>query len=211
MFLYFFEDYKEKVYKGSRRKLMWYEIIMIVFMFLSMFLFLLSSISGWNNAVKIVLFSVLLLSVIIVWIYTNIMFKKNRNSLLANYRDKHINGLINLLEFYNIHNIEGINWLIECCNGKKTTNNYTNLAKPIKTLFLTIVYPLINLGLGLVLKESTTEEVFTFIVLIIILFIIVAGLIFSLKPIISFVLFPDSNIINYLEDDLQYVKTQIIK
>lgn len=80
MFFYFFEDYedyKEKIYKGSRLKLKWYEIAMVIFLPLSLLLLTLSLSLKLNYFVTILSLVFLILSVLLLWKYTDHCFKRN--------------------------------------------------------------------------------------------------------------------------------------
>ena len=74
-----------------------------------------------------------------------------------------------------------------------------------------LIYPLITLNLGLVLKESSSEDVISFTLTIISLFAMVAVLLICLKPLVSFILFQNKNIVIDLENELKYIKVHITK
>lgn len=209
MFLFFFEDYKEKVYNGSRRKLTWYEKVMIAFMLISVTLLLLAVSLKWNNIVVIVFASMVVLSVAVIMVYSDIRFQRNRRALLEKYKTGHIEPLIDLLNSYNLYSADGVTWLIDCCNGKKNKDETFAVFKKIKELFLSVIYPVITLSIGLVLAESTPNEIYSFLGLVIALFIIAAIICMFARPLISFMMFPDKEIVDYLEDELKYVKTQL--
>ena len=209
MFFYFFEEYKEKIYKGSRRELKWYEIILLSAIIIVTLLFLLAFTLKWGTTVTTVLFSVLLLLVAFVWIHTNRDLKKNRESLLNGYKGKHIEPLCQQLIGYNIYTDNGIEWLIDCCKEQRQRNRDFTLLSTIKIFFMSVIYPLITLALGLVLKDSAADDITSFIAVLIVIFIVGGGTILCLQPIALFMLFPDKNIVDYLEEDLKYIKTQI--
>ncbi len=71
MFFYFFEEYKEKIYKGSRRKFKLYELLMLTITIAVTLLFLLAVALNWGTIAKASLFAMLLIAVIGAWIYTN--------------------------------------------------------------------------------------------------------------------------------------------
>lgn len=211
MFFYFFEDYKEKIYKGSRRKLKWYEVAMIIFLPLSLLLLTLSLSLKLNYIVTILSLVFLILSVMLLWKYTDHCFKRNRDALLAKYKDEHINPLIEILKNYELYTTSGIDWLISCCDNEKNKNSEVPLFKSIKDFFVTLIYPLITLTLGLILKESSSEEVISFTLMFISLFVMIAILLICIKPLVSFILFPDKDIVNYLENELKYIKVFMTK
>jgi len=181
---------------------------MIALPIISGILFGLSLKFNWINAVKAALLCILISTIAVIFAYSKKILQSNQDALLTRYKDKHIDPLISLLNNYNLYTIDGIEWLIDCCNSKKINNNEVSVFKYIKSFFTMIVYPLITLGLGLILKESSIEEVVSFIMLLIELFIMAAVIFTCIKPIISFMLFPDKDIIDYLEDELKYIKTQ---
>lgn len=80
MFYYFFEEYKEKVYKESINKLKWYEFVMIGFIILDLLLLVLSSALKWDIALIISLIVLLFILLIIVAIYSNEKFSHNREA-----------------------------------------------------------------------------------------------------------------------------------
>ena len=209
MFFYFFEEYKENIYKGSRRKLKWYEIILLSAIIIFTLLFLLAFTLKWGTTVTTVLFSVLLLLVAFVWIHTNRDLKKNRESLLNGYKGKHIEPLCQRLIGYNIYTDNGIELLIDCCKEQRQRNRDFTLLSTIKKFFMSVIYPLITLALGLVLKDSAADDITSFIAVLIVIFIVGGGTILCLQSIALFMLFPDKNIVDYLEEDLKYIKTQI--
>lgn len=191
MFFYFFEEYKEKIYKGSRRKLKWYEIILLSAIIIVTLLFLLAFALKWGTTVTTVLFSVLLLLVAFVWIHTNRDLKKNRESLLNGYKGKHIEPLCQQLIGYNIYTDNGIEWLIDCCKEQRQRNRDFTLLSTIKKFFMSVIYPLITLALGLVLKDSAADDITSFIAVLIVIFIVGGGTILCLQPIALFMLFPE--------------------
>ena len=193
MFFYFFEEYKEKIYKGSRRKLKWYEIILLSAIIIVTLLFLLAFTLTWGTTVTTVLFSVLLLLVAFVWIHTNRDLKKNRESLLNGYKGKHIEPPCQQLIGYNIYTDNGIEWLIDCCKEQRQRNRDFTLLSTIKKFLMSVIYPLITLALGLVLKDSAADDITSFIAVLIVIFIVGGGTILCLQPIALFMLFPDKN------------------
>lgn len=211
MFYYFFEEYKKKVYKESLTKLKWYEVVMIGFLILVLLLLILSSALNWSIAIIISLIILLLMALIIMVVYSNKKFTRNLDALLNKYKNQRIDPLIKLLEKFSLHNNNGIDWLIDCCEGKKNTNDFADTSKSIQNIFLTIVCPLVTLSIGIILKENSADEIISFIIFIIVLFFAVAFFIFFIKPNLSFLLYPDRNIVNYLENDLKYLKTQLTK
>lgn len=211
MFLYFFEDYKEKIYKGSRRKLKWYEILMISLIFLGGLICALFLTLKANYILTLSFFCFYSLYSIGIVIYSNILFNKNRKLLLKNYKESHIEPLNALLRDYNLFTLEGIDWAVDCCKDQRNSNHYTNISKPISRYFMTIVYPIVTLCLGLMLKDISKDDVIVFIGIMIVLFGMGVMSIISLRPAVEFMLFPEKNIVEYMEKDLKYAKTQLIK
>lgn len=206
---YFLEDYKEKVYSGSRRKVIWYEKVMFAALLISLALYLLPYSLKWNAIVAIVSFSILILSFIIIFIYSDMSFRRNRRVLLDRYKTKHVALLINLLNSYNLYTDDGLTWLVDCCNGKKKKGEtFVAKFKLIEDLFISSNCPIIMLCLGLVLAESSRCEIYSFLGGVIAMFLIVVLACICLRSIISFMIFPGKYIIDYLDDDLKYVITQ---
>lgn len=212
MFYYFFEEYKDKIYKGSRRKLKWYEILLLSAIVFDSLLCMLSFALRGRTIKFAILFGVLLLLVATAWIYTNRYFKKNRESLLKGHKEKHIEPLCQQLREHNLYTESGIEWLIDCCREKRQRNLDfpTKMISTVKTFFMGAIYPLITLAIGLALKDSTSDDITSFIAVLFVIYLVGVGTILCLQPIVLFMLFPDKNIVDYLEEDLKYIGTQII-
>lgn len=222
MFYYFFEDYKEKIVKHSRRKLTRLEIFIFVSLFLSALLFFISFAvdlfvtSKYLNITKLISFCCTLVFCIILTIYSNYYFKHNRDTRRKKYINDHILPLMDLLKKYKLVSVDGVDWILAYCKEKRKTRNSFSL-KQKSQLFITIVNSIIVFLLDIALKNTLKgyfkgilfEEAIEFIVLItIILFLIIWG-ITILRLFISFLLFPDKRVVGYLEDDIKYLKTQL--
>ena len=68
MFYYFFEDYKEKIYKGSRGRLNWFERIMFIWLIFSFLFFAFSLVLNFHILIKIIAIALLLIVLILIWI-----------------------------------------------------------------------------------------------------------------------------------------------
>ncbi len=94
MFVYFLEEYKEKIYKSSQRKLKWYEIAMLTFLFLSSSLSALLPLLKINYIVTILPFVFVIVFVFIILRYYNYCLKKNRDTLIKKYKNEHIRSCL---------------------------------------------------------------------------------------------------------------------
>ena len=119
------------------------------------------------------------------------------------YKGKHVEPLCQQLIEYNLYTNSGIEWLIDCCKEQRQRNRDFTILSTIKKYFMSVIYPLITLALGLVLKDSASDDITSFIAVLLVIFIVGGGTILCLQPIALFMLFPDENIVDYLEEDLK--------
>lgn len=107
----------KNIKKSSQRKLTWYEIAMLIFLFLSSFLSGLLPLLKINYIVIILPFVFVIVFVLIIWRYHNYYLKKNRDTLIKKYKNEHINTLIEILKKYKLYTTSGIDWLISFGNN----------------------------------------------------------------------------------------------
>lgn len=211
MFYYFFDEYKEKIYKGSRRKLVWYEILMIVVLMLSSICNCIIAIMQLKLMLIYIPLAIMVVDIIFMSIYVNKRQKKERDYLLNEYKKNHINALENLLkkQQYNLYSVESIDWVIDCCRNKSEQNEGLISINKMKKFFTSTIYPIYTLCLGLILKNISTEDaiIFTIDTSMIVIAVLIFGI--MIKPIIIFLIYPEKSIIEYLQSELTYIKTQI--
>lgn len=208
MFVYFFEEYKEKIYKGSRRKLKWYGIVFVL-MIIALLLFVLSLFLNWGGIVICTEVFVFILLIVVASILDIKDFQRNRESLLKGYKENHIEPLCQQLKEYKLYTDTGIEWLIDCCKKRTKRSQDFAFAPAVKSFFVTVVYPLITLTLGYLLKDMSVKAISSFAIGLVTILFIGAIAILCLQLVVLFVLFPDTKIVEYLEADLEYIKTRI--
>lgn len=211
MFYHFFEEYKEEIYKGLQRKLKWYEVLLLALTIICLLLFLLGNILHWATVLEVILISLPIMIIAGECIFLNQYRKKNRKDLLADYKEKSVKLLCNQLEEYKLYTDDGIDWLIDCCKEERDKNQQLILWPTMKNAFMGIIYPLITLSLGLALKDSTSNEIISFLAELIAAFLIGSIVILFAKSVVLFMLFPDRDVVNHLESELKYIKTGLVK
>lgn len=208
MFFYFFDEYKETVYKGARRKLYWYERFIIIVICITIACVILFSFLQMKMLTGITSILTILLALLLYAIECHYQ-KKNRNLLLQGHKEKHIAPLSQLIKAYGLYTIEGIDWLIECCKEKKDRTKILASVMSVRIFFTSFIYPLITLAIGLALKDTFLNGIIDFLAFTIAVFIGVSLAILFFRPLLSALMFPDEEIVEYLEDDLKYIKTQL--
>lgn len=213
MFFYFLKDYKEFVYKGPRRKLRWYECAMLILLIVTVLAVCISAFLEKSLVIQAACAALLVIQTMVLGLYTYKRDKKNRAALFTAYKERRIDGLVGLLKAskYNLYSVEGIEWLVECCKNKPLHNEGFKAVSSAKHFLISAVFPVITLCLGLVLKETETADLIEFIVLALILMAFLFFLYLILKPAVIYLIYPQREAVNFLQDELGYIKTQIIK
>lgn len=237
MFNLFLEEYREKVYKANRRKLQKFEIaifIIILISGISTGLFLFFRIYCIAAIPALIFISL----TIFICIYCNNLDKRPSKKKIAEHKKYRTNELIHLLQSpnYNLYNIEGINWLLNCCKNIKSERDGYKFFDSIKNFFI-IIFPIITLGLGTIIDktfqlslyyflsndslsnitnedlvkiyDSIIEDILIIYVSVIFFLILFAVIFTALKKLTSSIMFLDKDVVNYLENELEYVKTQL--
>ena len=207
MFYIFFYEYKQSVYKGSRHKPKRREIIIFLILLFIPFVLLFFNALNFDKLLSLCLLGVDVVMLMILWIQNIQEMRKNKDSLLCGYEEKHIVPLINLLTKYKLLSNTGIDWLIECCQGKKLKSQSFPILSVIKFFFISIIYPTMNLALGLILKDSDSKTITTFIIKLVVVYIAGGLAILAMQPFALFVMFPDKSIVECLEENLKYIKS----
>ena len=180
MYYYFLKEYEEKVYKGFHRKLYELKPIEIV---LIIAMIVLACITVISLLFRLEIISIVSFSILLVLLLGMIRFydkdmKNNRELFTQNHIDKHIQPLIRQLKFNKLYTKAGIDWLIDCC--EKDIENHKNniLISRVSKLFMSVIYPMFNLILGLILKDSTLQDNIWFLAWLIIIFLMGCGFLF---------------------------------
>lgn len=211
MFYYFFENYKENIYKTSQRKLKWFEVLLIISPFLSYIYFLFSVVTKSNEINKIVSLVFIVVFTISLYIYSKIRIKRRGKQLSDYYRKNRIGKLEELLKSndYNLYSLGSIDWLILCCDRKIDEHTSFKGINDLKTLLSTTFFPVFTLCLGSIIKDANADEIAYFIIAFAIVIFCMFIVYESIKPVLTFIIFPEKNIVEYLRDELEYIKTQL--
>ena len=211
MYYYFLKEYEEKVYKGFHRKLYELKPIEIV---LIIAMIVLACITVISLLFRLEIISIVSFSILLVLLLGMIRFydkdmKNNRELFTQNHIEKHIQPLIRQLKFNKLYTKAGIDWLIDCC--EKDIENHKNniLISRVSKLFMSVIYPMFNLILGLILKDSTLQDNIWFLAWLIIIFLMGCGFLFIIQPLAQYFKFPEKDIVEYLKNDLKYIKSQM--
>lgn len=139
--------------------------------------------------------------------------KKQWAEHIENYKRKHINELIKLLKRsqYNLYSQEGIEWLLSCCNNKLSQVEESKIFKSLKAFLITAVYPVITLMLGVLLNKIPVEQIKHYVAITILVLICFYGMFLAISPFLSFLFFSEKMPLQYLQEDLEYIKSQIDK
>lgn len=136
--------------------------------------------------------------------------KNNLKKEYINYKENNIKGLEKLLRSpdYGLCDEGGIDWLITCCKDKLEKTSKADPFGGLGQFILTGILPFITLGISMIFKDSSSENLATILVSlvgILLLAFIGSALI---KSIVLALLYPNQNTISQLQDDLQYIKMQ---
>ncbi len=210
MFYYFLEDYKNNVCNASKRKLSIPEWIMIAILGGGVIAYFISMIFDWSIVIKFISLIITALDMIIVNLYIKRRNKKHMMDFFRIYKEKHINELIKLLKSssYNLYSQEGIDWLLFCCSNQETENSIFKMISSAKNYFLATIYPVFMLILGVLIDDFSSEKIINYSFILIFAMILLFIIYISLKPVVSFVAFPDKEVLQHLQNELRYIKTQ---
>jgi hypothetical protein len=213
IFDYFFEEYKNKIYKGNRRRITWFEWILVILPIVNYLVFFIFSMLKFKILIVAIPFVLMVLSFLALYIYVEKRDKKNLNELLQNYRDDKIKPIEELLkkENYNLYSISGIDWLINNCKEKYSNNIGLSILYTIKNFFITAIYPIITLAIGIVISNNDTNIAIKYSMLVIAMSIAILGFWMIIKPFFTEIIFIDKIKYEILCKNLEYIKTQINK
>lgn len=213
MFYYFFQDYKESVYKASLRKLAWYEVLMLA-AFVACVIWLVLCLSlNTQKALTITAFILMLASLAAIAVYAGLRNRNQREQRRREYKENRIEGLIRLLKSpeYNLYDEESVDWLIACCKNKRANNEGYQILQTGKRFFSMVLFPIITLCLGLILKDLSTKEILFFAGFCGAVLLFLFGIAVMIQPAFTYLMDPDQTVNRYLEDELGYIRTQIHK
>lgn len=138
--------------------------------------------------------------------------KRNLDVMLkehsAPYSEKRMLMTINVLKNYgiDIHNNTSIDMLIEEAKLAQIQCDYiAPLKKPLKTLGA-IIIPIIAFVAQKIGNAATTNEIITMAAQVIVLVLLIFSLIFSLTPVVKYILYRDYNKYDDLIYDLRQIK-----
>jgi|GEM_PF-1343006 len=210
MFEHFFNDYKDSI-NSFQRKLTWYEVLMIVSFIVFLFIFIISVSVVFNYIVIAISFSMFLTSILIIYIYGKVLYKKHRKYLAENHKNNKVGTLTDILDSkqYSLYSEKGIDWLIQCCQKKLNKNTGLDLISSAKSFSIIAIYPIIRLLIDIIIRDSDISV--AFINLFMIVTMLTLGFIFwlAVKPAFLDMIFPDKGKYESLCEDLEYIKTQI--
>ncbi|MCL2694865.1 MAG: hypothetical protein FWE69_00885 [Clostridiales bacterium] len=210
MFYNFFNAYKEKAFRGDFKSLKRSEKVMLGAPAIFLALFLLFSFLRCQMWIVSIPFFAIISCLIIILLYGRSQDKKRRTELLREYKDSKIEPLLELLKDkdYNLFSDEGIDWLIECCEQKLKKNAGANLMTSIRNFFITAIYPLITLIIGLAINTFDANQAVSTVIRFITMLIVLFGLWMVMKPTFTKIAFYDKWKYEYLREGLAYIKTQ---
>jgi len=204
MFYYFFLQYKKEIYLANRKKLKIKEMAIIILLLVSTFVLSISAMLQKFNIISIISLIVLTVDITFMFIYIKKTESQRVSEKVQKYKDTKISPLIELLksETYNLHNLAGINWLIECCASETDKTAF-------KISIQGIILPFITLAYGVIINNINFNEivVVSIIFIAILLMVILMGKMF--QPIIDDIAYPDKSKYFRLKSELEYIKTQI--
>ena len=208
MFEFFFNEYYEKVYKVANRKLKWYEILMLIFLFVSTIVLLLSTMLNWSKIITAISLIVAMITALVIWIYTKTRNKKDQIVLLNKYKNERIKSLIDFMKKWddNFYGLSGIDWALTCAKNKLKNNRFIEDIKAIGKTTYMCVFPIITLFLGAAIEKITFDQLVSFLVPLIFAIVSVIALGVSLKSLLEMILTPHRFALEILCDDLEYIK-----
>lgn len=207
MFYYFFLKYKYECNITNKKKLLKFEwAVILLLMISSITLFILAMLNKFNYIFWISLVTFVIDTVWIIW-YGKKKEKANLDDRINSYKRERIGSLVDLLkkQDFNSYSIEGIEWLIICCNEKIVTN----YAVPFLSSIKSTIFPICTLAYGVVIanmNQAMIVQVTIALILLIILLAVLGQQLFI--PIFASITYPDNNKYIRLKEDLEYIKTQ---
>lgn len=210
MFQFFFEEYKETVSRKFLRKTPWY-FWALIFVPLALaagltFLFFRLQFPLWACYLPL---GVCTLAALIWDRCVQNNRKKSRQWRKYRYRKYRIQGLIALLHQYDLCTKDGVDWLYKCCTDREQRNTAIHTLQSIEKFFVSTVFPIITLVLGIMLGDLNKTEVIQYTILILLLFAALSTLFASVKNFVSFL--PEQTVLRDLKQDLGYVKTLMLQ
>ena len=215
MFSEFWKEYNDMLtreWKKSWRKDVKKEYIRPLAFLVALLMVYILAIFQCSVAFQIVLMLILMSYVISLLVYVGHIdrkYEKQRESRVKDYRVKHIVPLCCLLRKYDVFNVSGIEWLIACCRKKNEKKQNRDIWNALKQIYQIAVYPLIAILIGALLKDIALETVVDALGKVIIAVVIMAAFVFCVYPIAVFLLLPERHRSEWLEEDLEYIKTQL--
>lgn len=214
MFDFFFQDYKDNVYKTplrvSLKRLKTWEKLLLAAMILLPIIGLLIHFIFLMTMLMLILLLVALILIIFFHFHVQSFYRRERTSRLERHKER-LSELKTLLKNkdYNLYNEQGIDWLITCTKAKKSGSE--RLLASAKNFFQIIIIPILTLAFGIYISEASKEHIIlysSFFIITILFFSIVSRNILGLYKI----LFEnDKEIRKYLHNDLTYIRTQLSK
>lgn len=128
---------------------------------------------------------------------------------MADYKAQYMIPLSILLEKYDLLSVSGIDWAIACGKRGKERNLDKAIWDNMKQIYNIIVWPVAALLFGAILGKAGSEQGMDTIAHIMACFLLLALFIYCVYPIAVFILNPDRHKLNRLEEDLNYIKTQL--
>lgn len=218
MFLFnsFFNDFKNSIYKNRGRKFEPEEKILFIIFSVFTGIYILQSILFLFIKVlstsKIYLASMLIIIVFggVDYYFLAQKVKKNTSKYINQHKEIITDAIVQLLKNpkYNFYSNKKVDWLIDCCNEKKNNNNFSKFIYSLKSIS-NIVLPIITLFIGAALGNLDTETMIYLFVIVLLIIVICIVIYLFINPIFSFILFPDKECIDYLVDELKYIKTEL--
>lgn len=215
IFYSFFNDFKNDIYKSRGRKFEKDEkVLFIIFSVFAAIYVLQSILFLFIKALstsKIYFASMLIVIVLggIDYYFLERKVKKNTSKYFNQHKETVTDAVVQLLKSkkYNFYSNKKVSWLIDCCNKQKSNNNYSKFVYSLKSIS-NIVLPIITLFIGAALGNLDTETMIYLFVIALSIIIIGIVIYLFINPIFSFILFPDKECIDYLIDELEYIKTE---
>lgn len=165
-----------------------------------------------QNAIQTIFLLVIVLCAILLLGYLFYQERQrgiSKHSDPADYKTQYMIPLSKLLEKYGLFSTSGIDWAIACGKHRKKRKLDKAIWDNMKQIYNIIVWPVAALLFGAMLSKAGSEQGMDAITHVMTCLLLLALFIYCVYPIAAFVLNPDRQKLHQLEEDLNYIRTQL--